>query len=137
MRVLGVDWGTKRIGIAVGESEHQIVSPRNPIAPTGTLKKDAVNVIALAKNEQADAVVLGLPVEPGGEEGRMAKIARMLANEIEQAGMRVELVDETLTSVQAEAEMNAQGLKASRIRKLKDGEAACLILERFLHGQKD
>ena len=137
MRLLAIDWGTKRIGIAVGESEHKIVTARNPITPTGTLKKDAANIVNLAKNEQADAVVLGLPLQPGGEEGRMAKIARMLANEIEQAGMHVELVDETLTSVQAEAEMNAQGLKASRIRKLKDGEAACLILERFLHGQKD
>lgn len=137
MRLLGVDWGTKRIGIAVGESDHKVVSLRNPIDPTGTLKKDAINLVQLAKNEQAQAIVLGLPLEPGGIEGRMAKIARMLAKEIEQAGMRVELVDETLTSVQAESEMAAQGLKASRRKKLKDGEAACLILERFLHGKED
>ena len=126
----------KRIGVAVGESETQIATARNPITPTGTLKKDAANVVQLAKNEQAQAIVLGLPLEPGGEEGRMAKIARMLANEIQQAGMRVELVDETLTSVQAESSMAEQGLKASRRRKLKDGEAACLILERFFHGQE-
>src|SRR3569832_425011 len=105
MRYLAVDWGTTRIGIAVGEDDHKIVSPRNVVQPTGTLKKDAVQLIAVAKNEQADAIVLGLPLEPGGEVGRMAKIARMLAKEIEQAGMRVELVDETLTSVQAEREM--------------------------------
>jgi len=135
MRLLGVDWGTKRIGIAVGESDHGIVTARNSIEPTGTLKKDAAKILELAKGEQAQAVVLGFPLEPGGTEGRMAKIARMLAIEIQQAGMHVELVDETLTSVQAETEMIAQGVKASQRRKLKDGEAACLILERFIHGQ--
>jgi len=137
MRLLGVDWGTTRIGIAVGETDPQVATPRNPLTPTGTLKKDAVNLVQLAKNEEAQAIVLGLPLEPGGIEGRMAKIARMLAHEIEQAGMRVELVDETLTSVQAETEMSAQGLKVSQRRKRRDGEAACLILERFLHGKEN
>jgi putative holliday junction resolvase len=137
MRLLAVDWGTKRIGIAVGETKHKIATARNPISPTGTLSKDAAILCDLAKTEEAQAIVLGLPLEPGGTEGRMAKIARMLAKEIEQAGMRVELVDESLTSVQAESEMTSQGLKASRRRKLRDGEAACLILERFLHGQAD
>ncbi|MEA2552124.1 MAG: putative pre6S rRNA nuclease [Fimbriimonadaceae bacterium] len=137
MRLLGVDFGSKRIGIAVAEAEHGIVTPRSPITPTGTLRKDAANLAQLAKAEQADAIVLGLPLEPGGIEGRMAKIARVLASEIEQAGFRVELVDETLTSVQAESEMAAEGLKASRRRKLRDGEAARLILERYLHGKAD
>ena len=137
MRFLAIDWGTKRIGVAVGEQDQKIATARPTITPTGTLKKDAILIVELAKKEQAQAIVLGLPIEPGGEEGRMAKIARMLAQEIENAGMRVELVDETLTSVQAETEMIAGGVKASRRRKLRDGEAACLILERFFHGKAD
>lgn len=137
MRLLGVDWGMKRIGIAVGEAEHGIITTRLPITPTGTLKKDAVLLAQYAKKEEAEAIILGLPLEPGGEEGRMAKIARVLAREIEEAGCRVELVDETLTSVEAEAEMAAGGLKASQRKKLRDGEAARLILERFLNGKKD
>lgn len=137
MRLLGVDFGSKRIGIAVAEVQFGVITPRNPISPTGTLRKDAINLAALAKNEQADRIVLGLPLEPGGVEGRMAKIARTLAAEIEKAGCPVELVDETLTSVQAEAGLRADGLKASQRRKLLDGEAAGLILERYIHGQKD
>ena len=137
MRLLAVDWGTKRIGIAVGETEHKVATARNPITPTGTLKKDAGLILELAESEEAQVVVLGLPLEPGGVEGRMAKIARMLGAEIEAAGMRVELIDETLTSVEAESSMASQGLKASQRRKLRDGEAACLILERFLHGKAD
>jgi putative Holliday junction resolvase len=137
VRLLGVDFGSKRIGIAVAEAEHGIITPRLPIAPTGTLRKDAAMLVALAKKEEAQAIVLGLPLEPGGVEGRMAKIARVLANEIETAGCHVELVDETLTSVEAESELAAGGLKASQRKKLRDGEAARLILERFLNGKKD
>jgi putative Holliday junction resolvase len=137
MRLLGVDFGSKRIGIAIAEAEHGIITTRLPIAPTGTLKKDAAMLAQLAKKEEAQGIVLGLPLEPGGVEGRMAKIARVLAREIEEAGCHVELVDETLTSVEAEAEMAAGGLKASQRKKLRDGEAARLILERFLNGKKD
>ena len=137
MRLLGVDFGSKRIGIAVAEAEHGIITPRLPVEPSGTLKKDAVMLAALAKKEEAEAIVLGLPLEPGGVEGRMAKIARVLANEIETAGCHVELVDETLTSVEADSGLVAGGLKASQRKKLRDGEAARLILERFLNGKKD
>lgn len=127
----------KRIGLAVAESDHGVVTSRPPITPTGTLRKDAALLKDLVKKEQADFIVLGLPLEPGGEEGRMAKIARTLANEIQGAGCRVELVDETLTSVEAESDLRAGGLKASQRKKLRDGEAARLILERFLNGKKD
>ena len=137
MRLLGVDWGTTRIGIAIAEAEHGIITPRPALTPTGTLKKDAAMLAEKAKQEAADSIVLGLPLEPGGVEGRMAKIARTLANEIEGAGCRVELVDETLTSVEAESGMVAGGLKAARRKKLRDGEAARLILERYLNGEKD
>jgi putative holliday junction resolvase len=136
MRLLGVDWGSKRIGVAVGEEEHGILSPRSPLTPTGTLKKDAAMLVEMARKEEARKIVLGLPLEPGAIEGRMAKIARMLAAEIESAGISVELVDETLTSVEAETELWSEGVKAARRRKLKDGEAARLILERYLHGKK-
>lgn len=136
MRLLAVDWGTKRIGVAVGEEEHGIVRPLLPLTPTGALKRDAAMLAQVARKEEAQAIVLGLPLEPGGIEGRMAKIARTLAAEIEQAGVPVELVDETLTSVEAETELWSEGVKAARRRKLKDGEAARLILERYLHGKK-
>ena len=132
-----MDFGSKRIGIAVADVDHLIVTPRNPISPTGTLKKDALNLTELARAEDAQKIVLGLPLEPEGIEGRMARIARMLAKEIEANGFSVELVDETLTSVEAESELIAGGLKASQRKKLRDGEAARLILERFLHGKKD
>ncbi len=135
MRLLGVDFGFKRIGIAVGESEVRIASPRHPLAASGALKKDAAAIAASAKSEEVDAVVIGLPVEESGNEGRMARICRSLADHLREDGLAVYFVDERYSSVQAELAMANAGLSVSEIKQRKDGEAACLILERYFDGE--
>jgi len=75
---------------------------------------------------------MGLPIEESGEEGRMARIFRTLGDHIVGNGVPVYFVDESMTSVQADSLLREDGLKASQRRKLKDGEAAALILERYL-----
>ncbi len=132
MRLLGIDFGFKRIGIAIAETEVGIVTPRPPMAASGTLKTDAAEIAKVAKREEAAAVVLGLPIEESGEEGRMARICRTLGDHIVGNGVPVYFVDESMTSVQADSLLREDGLKASQRRKLKDGEAAALILERYL-----
>ena len=136
MRLLGVDFGMARIGLAVGESEHDLATPRPPLAASGKLKTDAAAIAAIAKKEQAETVVVGLPIEEDGEEGKMARIARLLAGHIQDLGFKVALVDERMTSVEAESGLRRMDLKASERRKLRDGEAASLILERFMQGQE-
>ncbi len=132
MRLLAVDFGSKRIGIAVGESSPMAISLRPVLTPAGALKKDAAAIVAIAKKEQAEVVVVGLPENPGGDDQQMAKVCRMLAGHIEGLGMQVALVDESMTSVGAEDHLKEMGLKASERRKLRDGEAAARILERYL-----
>ena len=70
MRVLGIDFGGKRIGVAIGETEHNVASPRPQIEATGTLRLDAVNIVSIAKKEEAAKVVIGTPVV-GTEETKM------------------------------------------------------------------
>ena len=135
MRLLGIDFGFKRIGVAIAETEVGIVTPRASMTASGTLKKDAEAIAAFARREEVDAIVLGLPVEETGEEGRMARICRTLAEHIVGNGIKVHLVDESMTSVQADGALRDEGLKASQRRKLRDGEAAALILERYLDGE--
>jgi putative holliday junction resolvase len=132
MRALAVDFGGRRIGIAVGESDMGIVSPRPNLEASGTLKKDAEAILVLAKKEEADAVVVGIPLIEG-EETKMSRICRQLARHIEEQGMPVHQIDEAMTSVQAESHLFDGNLRASQRRKLRDGEAARLILERFFH----
>lgn len=135
MRLLGVDFGMSRIGLAVAETEFEVATPRPPLKAAGKLRLDAEAIVALAREEHADRVVLGLPVEETGEEGRMARIARQLAGHMESLGLNVELVDERYTSVESEEALRDQGLKASSRRKRRDSASAILILERYMHGQ--
>lgn len=135
MRVVGIDFGSKRIGIAVGESEHRISSARKPIEASGTLKKDAEAISRLGKEELADRLVLGIPVNPEGDD-RMARVCGKLAEQLRELGWVVDTVDEAFTSVAAESDLAEMGWKASERKKLRDGEAAIRILERYWHGEE-
>jgi putative Holliday junction resolvase len=134
MRALAVDFGGKRIGIAVGEVEHGVASSRPNLEASGTLAKDAMAIRAIAQKEQADLVVIGLAMDADGET-KMSRICRKLGDAVAALGTRVEYVDESFTSAEAERSMADAGLKGSERRAKSDGEAACRILERFFEGQ--
>ncbi len=136
MRLLGIDFGFKRIGVAIAETAIPVITPRPTMSASGTLKTDALAIVAFAKKEEVDAIVLGLPIEETGEEGRMARICRNLAQHLVDQGQTVYLVDESMSSVQADMSLREEGLKASERRKRRDGEAASVILERYLNEQK-
>jgi len=132
MRVLGVDFGSKRIGIALGETEGRVASPRPALVPSGKLKTDALTLTKLAQAESAEAIALGIP---DYADAKMANICRRLASEIEALGYQVHLVDESFTSVEAESVLLEMGFKASHRKRMRDGEAACRILDRFFEQQ--
>ncbi len=131
MRLLGVDFGRVRIGLAVMDSDTHLARNLPPLSATGTLQKDAIAIAKIAANEEANRVILGLPLQQDGE-GKAAAIIRRLGNEIVTQGYEVGYADESLTSKAAESEMRDHGLKASQMRKSMDGMAATLILERYV-----
>ncbi len=130
MRWLGIDFGKTRIGLAVMESEFGVATARTPLLATGTLRKDADLIDELAKREGVDALILGIPLEYG-EDGKSAKIIRMLGQLLVDRGWEVDFVDESMTSHESEAAMAELGMKASEQRARVDGESACRILERY------
>jgi len=132
MRLLGVDLGMKRIGLAIAETEPFVVTPRPALPAVGRLASDAQRIGEFAKREQVDAIVVGLPIEETGAEGRMARVCRMFAGHLTDAGFVTHLVDESFTSVEAETAMAQTDLTAAARRKRKDGEAAARILERYV-----
>ena len=107
-----------------------IPTPKPNLAASGTLSRDASAIAELARREEADAVVVGLPMVNGADT-KMSRICRRLGDEIAKAGCRVEFADEELTSQAAEERLAGFGLKASEIKKQVDGEAAAAILIRF------
>jgi putative Holliday junction resolvase len=135
MRALGIDFGGKRIGVAVGEKGTGVVSPRPNLAASGTLSKDAETIAKLAQAELADTVVIGLPLDEQGET-KMSRVCRRLGDQIAALGVEVNYVDEAMTSAEAERDMTEAGLKGSERRKRSDAEAACRILERFFEGNQ-
>lgn len=132
MRLLGVDFGFKRIGLAIGESDFGVITPKPTLAATGTLRSDAENLSHLAKRELVDKIVIGLPVEEDGNLGKMARVCQTVAGHLREKGHDVDLVDERYSSLEAEKALLVEDLKASQRRKLRDGEAARILLERYL-----
>jgi putative Holliday junction resolvase len=131
--LLGVDWGTKRIGVAVGDTEFKIATTRPFILATGTLKKDAQAIVGLAKKEMAEAIVIGLPLRDDEEPSQIAKIGMKLADHLTELGQKVFTVNEALSSIEAENRLKEGGLRAARRKDLRDSQAATVILERYFH----
>ena len=122
--VLAFDFGLKRIGVAVGESELRTAHPLPGIAAPGF---DAIG--RLVKEWRPDMLVVGLPVAENREHP-MARRVQRFARQLEgRFGLPVARVDESYTSV--EAENLLRGMK----KKAVDSVAAQLILEQYFHGR--
>jgi putative pre-16S rRNA nuclease len=131
-RVMAVDPGEKRVGVAVSDPSGTIAQPLRwiPAQPTSTL---AERLAQLAEELQAKELVVGLPARLDGSEGPAAREARQLANRLRQvSGMPVVLVDERLTSVAADRALIAAGERRARRRQLSDQVAAALLLQGHL-----
>lgn len=132
MRILAVDPGTKRVGVAVSDPTATIAQALTTLAtePKGSL---AARLAELARGQEAGRVVVGLPRRMDGSYGPEAAAARELADGIRKAsGLPVELVDERLTTVAAERSMIAAGAKRARRRADIDRVAATLLLQSHL-----
>jgi putative Holliday junction resolvase len=134
MRVLGVDFGGKRIGLAVGDCEFGVATSRPNLVASGSLERDARHLSEYAKKEQADLIALGVPLNEPGKSDRMEKICRQLAERMRALGWDVHEVDESMTSVEGAANL-ASVYRKGAVKGRLDGEAATLILERFFDAQ--
>ena len=131
-RVMAIDPGTKRVGIAISDVGATIAQPVGwmPAAPAATLVE---RLAGRARELEARELVVGLPRRMNGGLGEEARAAKDLARALgEASGLRVHLVDERLTSVAAERALLAQGARRARRRELSDQIAAALILQAHL-----
>lgn len=134
MRVLGVDFGSKRIGLATGETEAKVATPRPMRSAVEGLAGNVAIILKAARQEEAEAIVVGVPYGLGGEETPMAKICLRLIQRLREEGAKVYEVDESLTSLEAAASLIEAGGTASHRKTRLDSEAACQILERYFAG---
>jgi putative Holliday junction resolvase len=129
--VIGLDHGSRRIGVAVGDEETGQAFPR-PALLRRKLAADIEQIAALARTEGATLVVLGLPRNMDGSEGGQAAEARAFGELLTAIGLEVVFVDERLSSWQAGEELAAAGRRPERGSGEKDSAAARLILQEWL-----
>jgi putative Holliday junction resolvase len=128
-RVLGVDYGTKRVGLALSDTLRITASPHSTV-PRGAIVAEVMNLV---KEMDVGTIVVGLPTGLSGDEGMSASEARKLADELGSAtGVDVVLVDERYTSRIAESSLLQTGMKRRERREKVDQVAAALILQDYL-----
>ena len=132
MRVLAVDFGEKRIGLAVSDDAGRIVVPVGSVSRTNDARA-AADVAHAAKEREVARLVVGLPRNLDGTEGLLARRARNFARRLSDAsGLPVDLHGEALTSADAERDLRAAGVPAGRRAAARDAEAAAVLLRDWL-----
>ncbi len=138
MRLLALDLGTVRIGVAVCDELGLTVRPLSFIARHGG-RRDLLAVERLVREQEAAGVVLGLPLNMDGSEGPAAQKTRRFAQSLHAhlapLKIPVHLWDERLSTWEAEGILRQEGVRASRRRQKVDALAAALILESYLAAQ--
>jgi len=135
-RILALDPGSRRIGLAVSDPTGTLARPLPPVDRSGG-RSWADAVAELSGQLEVVGIVLGLPRNMDGSEGKAAADARQMAETLRsRVDVPVSLWDERLTTVAAERMFRESGVNTRRARKHVDGVAAVLILQGYLDHRK-
>lgn len=136
MRILAIDFGDARTGIAVSDLSGTLASPLTVITERD-MGLCAAKAAQLALREQAGLILVGDPLNMDGSVGRRGDRARDFARLVERrSGLPVKLWDERLTSVEASEILVTNGRRGKKRKALQDAVAAALILESYI-AEKD
>lgn len=132
-RALGIDLGSKRIGIAIGDRTGTIASPLQVLQRSGSVRRDHQAIAALVIEEEADVVVVGLPLNMNGSSGPAARAAIDEAAALATVvGVPVVTFDERRTTVTADQAMIEANMRAQARRRIVDKIAAAVMLQNWL-----
>lgn len=135
LRAMGVDYGTRRIGLALSDPTGTLATPLTTLVRRAGRRAPIARILELARQHQVDRFVLGLPLHPQEGENRWTAEARDFGRRLrDRSGLPVHLVDESYSSAEAEAKIRVIGLKrAKREDKARiDAGAAAIILQDWL-----
>ena len=127
MKIIGLDIGEKRIGVALVDTSVKIASPHSTILADGTELDQIKRLMSL---ENTNFLVAGLPRNSKGEETAQSQIVRLFALQLESRGAKIKFQDESLTSVLAERRLKLR--KKPYKKEDIDAEAAAIILQDFI-----
>ena len=130
-RALGVDLGTRRIGLAISDARGTVATPYATLERTND-EHDAKAIAEVASAEEAKLIVVGHPLMLDGSRGDAAAVAEAFAAKLKDSGIRVTLWDERLTTKQAESSLKRRGMKGRERRAVVDKVAAQVLLQSYL-----
>lgn len=134
-RVLGLDVGTKTIGIAIGHMRTQLSEPLFTLRRQ-SVKKDSARIIQECRKQAIDHVVVGLPLQPDGTEGRSARLARQIGDAIVATSLyQVSYYDESFSTVEASKRLYESGKSSRDQKSIIDQAAAMVIVEDWIRAQ--
>jgi putative Holliday junction resolvase len=135
MRTLAIDFGEKRIGLAISDPEGTVAVPLDTLVRKSD-RTAAQQIAEIARREGIASLVLGEPLRADGTKGPAAERVHLFARHLREAtGLPVELVEETLSSVEAARRLREAGVSARRVRQdpgRLDAIAAQLLLQEHL-----
>jgi putative holliday junction resolvase len=137
-RVVGVDLGRRRVGLAVSDSDRRVASALTVLARRATHYEDHAELAGVVAETGANLVVVGLPLSLSGRPGPAAKEVEEEVAELQRAlPVPVELCDERYSTVVADRSLRAGGRKAPARREIVDKVAAAGILQTWLDRQRN
>ena len=136
-RILALDFGKRRIGLAISDPSRLIASTLETLQRT-TIRADLDALRNLATTREATLILIGLPLNMDGSEGLSAQRVREFADRLgRRTGLEVELCDERLTSVAAEEMLRERGANPDRRPGKVDALAAAILLQGYLDHRRD
>ena len=127
-RILGVDFGDSRIGLALSDPLKMIASPFKTIPNKGHL--EALKIII--KDQDIESIVVGYPIGLKGQETTQTKKVKEFSNSLNQFELPIHLEDERLSSITAQKSLIFQNIKTGHNKGMIDERAAAILLQQYL-----
>ncbi|MDQ2934610.1 MAG: Holliday junction resolvase RuvX [Chloroflexota bacterium] len=134
-RILALDHGSRRVGVAIGETETGLAFARGALKRRGG-QQEVEAVAGLVREEGVETILIGLPLNMDGSEGLQAAAARAFGERLAGIGPEVVYADERLSSWQAGEELEAAGRRPTRRSGELDSAAARLFLQQYLDDRR-
>jgi putative Holliday junction resolvase len=136
-RLLGVDWGERRIGLALSDESQTLAQPLATLTRRSGKRFPMAQLLAHVMTHHVVGLVVGLPLDEAGGEGSAARAARALADDIgRRAELPVALWDERMTTARVLATVREMGGSTRGRKEDVDALAAALLLQHYLDAQR-
>ena len=135
MRLMGLDYGSKTVGVALSDPLLVTAEPLETIVrkEENKLRRTLARIAEIVREYEVTEIVLGNPLYPSGDESERSAVTRAFKEQVEKrTGLAVSLFDERLTTVEADEALREMGVRAKDRKQYVDQVAACLILKDYM-----